>query len=135
MSTVVTAAGISEYTYYRDSRLKEIVYPNGTTASHIYDDSGRVESIDNRHTGTLVSSFEYTYDRNGNRVEQIETHSGQAPETTTYDYDAADRLTEVAYPDKTTTYTYDARRQPSHRGGARLGGYADYRQELQLQPA
>ncbi|MCP4557313.1 MAG: RHS repeat protein, partial [Herbaspirillum sp.] len=107
MSTVVTTAGITEYNYYRDSRLKAISYPNGTTASYIYDDSGRVQSIDNRHTGTLVSSFGYTYDRNGNRVEQIETHSGQAPETTTYDYDAADRLTEVVYPEKTTSYTYD----------------------------
>ena len=50
----------------------------------------------------------YGYDLNGNGVEQIETRYGEAAETTTYTYDLADRLRQVAYPDKTTDYTYDA---------------------------
>ncbi|MGH8222156.1 MAG: hypothetical protein ACREQZ_04205, partial [Woeseiaceae bacterium] len=54
----------------------------------------------------FVSSYDYNYDRNGNRAQQIELN-GATPETTTYDYDDADRLTQVAYPDKTVDYTLD----------------------------
>src|SRR5205814_984390 len=55
----------------------------------------------------VVSSYQYAYDVNGNRTQQIE-QNGAAAETTNYAYDANDRLTSVVYPTKTTTYTYDA---------------------------
>ena len=64
------------------------------------------------HTGsplTPVSQFDYTYDDNGNRLTQVErrvTLSGGQAETTTYGYDALNRLTSVAYPNGATiTYT------------------------------
>ncbi|MCP3937191.1 MAG: RHS repeat protein, partial [Actinomycetia bacterium] len=83
--------------------------PNGTTAEHTYDGADRVATIDNRHNvAAQVSRFEYSYDLNGNRIQQIETHGGDPSETTVYGYDGADRLLVVTYPDKITSYTYDA---------------------------
>jgi RHS repeat-associated protein len=95
------------YEYFRNSLLKQIMYPNGSTAQNEYDQANRLRLIQNRQNAALVSSFEYQYDENGNRTQQVETNGGAA-ETTTYDYDLTDRLEGVTYPDKTTTYTYDA---------------------------
>jgi RHS repeat-associated protein len=107
-SVLIPGAGTTSYEYFKNGLLKNVSYPNGTTAEYIYDASNRVETIDNRHNVTaLVSSFEYAYDRNGNRLQQIETHGGDPSETTVYEYDAADRLLVVTYPDKITSYTYD----------------------------
>jgi len=69
MQTVTTPAGVTEYLYFRNSRLKEIRYPNGTKASYVYDLANRVKQIENRHNTALASRFEYDYDLNGNRIE------------------------------------------------------------------
>jgi YD repeat-containing protein len=65
--------------------------------------------------GQVISSYQYTYDANGNRLQQVEIHSsinGGQPQTTTYGYDALDRLTSVQYgtngANGSVTYTYDA---------------------------
>ena len=108
LESVITRQTATVYKYFRDGRLKEIQYPNNVSAAYTYDDAGRVASITNRKTSTLISGFEYQYDKNGNRVEQIEEHAGASSETTVYEYDGADRLEKVTYPDKTVTYTYDA---------------------------
>ena len=107
LESVTTRQTTTVYKYFRDSRLKEIRYPNAIVAAYTYDDAGRTETITNSAHGNPVSGFSYLYDKNGNRVEQIEEHAGAPAETTTYAYDGADRLYEVAYPDKTVTYTYD----------------------------
>ena len=107
LATVTHGAGVTEYAYLRDGQIAEVLYPNGSRTVHGYDLAGRLETVLNQHAGALVSSFAYTYDLNGNRVEQLEEHSGRPVEVTTYFYDRADRLREVAYPEKTTTYVYD----------------------------
>lgn len=106
--TTVTlpTVGVTEYTYFRDSRLKQVKYPNGSRADHTYDGAGRLQLLVNSQNNVTVSSFEYGFDANGNRIRQVETNGGAA-ETTTYLYDDADRLKEVTYPDKKVTYTYD----------------------------
>lgn len=106
-TAVTTAGGVTEYRYFRDGRLKEVRYPNGTTATHGYDAVGRTASIANRQGGALVSSYGYEYDENGNRIRQLETNGGPEEETT-YGYDDLDRLTEIEYPDRTVSYGYDA---------------------------
>ncbi|MCP3957871.1 MAG: RHS repeat protein, partial [bacterium] len=113
-SVLIPGGGVTEYEYFANSRLKKVIYPNGTTAENTWNAANRVATIDNLHFGGAVSSFSYSYDLNGNRVEQVESHGGQPAETTTYAYDTADRLADVTYPDKITTYTYDA-------AGNRLG--------------
>ncbi len=102
----VPATGPTEYTYFRDSRLKRVKYPSGGQADHTYDQAGRLQLLENSQNNAPVSRFAYTFDLNGNRIQQIETNGG-APETTTYAFDDADRLLKVTYPDKKVDYTYD----------------------------
>lgn len=70
---------------------------------------------------SVISSFAYDYDDNGNRVEQVEQNGG-AEETTGYDYNVLDRLATVTYPDNIISldgnntlrdldYVYDPRNQ------------------------
>ncbi|MEM1181413.1 MAG: RHS repeat-associated core domain-containing protein, partial [Acidobacteriota bacterium] len=107
MESVATAAGVTTYDYLRNGLLSEIAYPNGTSATYTHDDANRVRMIVNRHQAAEVSSFEYSYDLNGNRTRQVENQFGLGFETTTYTYDLADRLLSVTYPEKITTYSYD----------------------------
>ncbi|MDA8021299.1 MAG: hypothetical protein MPN21_28025 [Thermoanaerobaculia bacterium] len=105
--SVTAPGGVTEYEWFKDSRLQKVTYPNTTSARHTYDAAGRTDTIENRQgVAAVVSSYGYSYDQNGNRTEQIETNGGAA-ETTTYEYDEADRLLSVEYPDRTVTYTYD----------------------------
>lgn len=107
VATVTNPGGTTTYTYDRSSLLTQTAYPNGTQAAVAYDGARRQTNVANRQGAAVVSTYAYTYDVNGNRTQQIETN-GAAAETTTYDYDTTDRLTEVRYPDKTTVYAYDA---------------------------
>src|SRR5208337_14854 len=124
LTTVTTESGVTTYAYWPDGLVKSITYPNGaiadTSFADSYDSAGRLTYLVN-HFGTagvvpsasqLISSFQYSYDRDGNRLTQTEIHpwlnAGQ-PETTTYGYDGLNRLTSVSYyNDATLTYTYDA---------------------------
>jgi len=113
LQSVLNSAGVTTYTYERSGRVTEIRYPNNTVARRFYDDAGRMSVIDNTINSAPASRFEYSYDRNGNRIEQTETNGG-SPETTTYGYDSLDRLTSVSYddgvagPGTIVTYGYDA---------------------------
>jgi YD repeat-containing protein len=82
-------------------------------SSYGYDLADRLTSLESLQGATVVSSYAYTYDANGNRLTQTETNGG-APETTTYTYDARDRLETVTYPPdsisatgRVVAYTYD----------------------------
>ena len=105
-SVAIGGGGVTAYSYFKDSRLQRVDFPNGTRATYAYDIAGRVASIVNTFGAATISRYDYLYDANGNRVEQIEENGG-APETTAYGYDDADRLTEVTYPDRTVAYGYD----------------------------
>src|SRR5205807_1921792 len=95
----------THYDYWPDSLVKDIIYPNGviedygfTGSDGSYDDAGRLTFVVS-HTGApgqlpaanqIISSFQYTYDPNGNRLSQTEVHSGLnggAPVMTNYQYD------------------------------------------------
>ncbi len=128
---VTTAAGKTRYEYYPDGLLKLQVDPNGAVADYGFDDSydavGRLTKVVNRQSVLsdldletagvdpgpehTISTFEYTYDADGNRLTQTETHqaiAGGAEQTTTYEYDAFDRLSKVSYDNGASlAYTYD----------------------------
>jgi YD repeat-containing protein len=105
-------------------RVAEVEDPLGAVTVFAYDGNGNLVSRTdaNLHaTGFVYDELDrmtakvypggvdvesFTYDGNGNRVEQVEVNGGGA-ETTTYAYDGADRLLEVAYPEETVAYTYD----------------------------
>ena len=100
-----------DYEYYPDGLKERVTNPNGTVSDYVYDAADRLTSI--RHTGPsgVISSYQYTYTPNSNRQKQVETNAGRT-ETTSYTYDAVNRLETATYEDttpnaRTTTYTYD----------------------------
>ncbi len=118
-------ASTTAHTYLPDDLLDEVRYPNGTVAKHSYDKVDRLLSVVNSRAAVILSSFLYfgadpvsgatvSYDRNGNRLIQVETNGGLV-ETTRYGYDALNRLKTIAYPADSTfpsgrsvVYGYDA---------------------------
>ena len=100
--------GVTTYGYDAVSRTSGMTYSNGITASYGYDNANHPLALAYASQGTTVGSFGYSYDGDGNR--QTATDGAG---TTTYGYDALDRLATVGAPSG-TTYTYDA-------AGNRLG--------------
>ena len=66
----------------------------------------KTKSITHEKDGTTLNAYAYQYDKNGNRTQQVETQNSTT-ETTTYSFDATDRLTQAAYPNQTVAYSYD----------------------------
>lgn len=118
LATATSQAGTADakttsYTYFADDLLQTVSYPNGVEAAYTYDGANRVTGVLNSAVGGPVSAYEYRYDRNGNRLAQLETNGGAA-ETTEYAYDRLNRLTEIQYPadsifqsGRTIAYEYD----------------------------
>ena len=63
----------------------------------------KTKSITHEKGGETLNAYAYQYDKNGNRIQQIETQNGTT-ETTSYSFDATDRLTQVVYPNQTYKY-------------------------------
>ncbi len=127
LRTAMTEAGVTTYEYYDDNLLHSVLYPNGVVADYSYADSyDRADRLTRvvHHTGavgdsptptSLIASFSYTYDDNGNRTSQTEAHTGingGVAEGTTYAYDLLNRVTDVSYGpggiNGQITYDYDA---------------------------
>ena len=74
LTAVATGTGVATYDYYLDSRRKKVSYPNASFETVTYDAAARVQSVENRQSATAVlSRFDYLYDKNGNRTQQVET--------------------------------------------------------------
>jgi RHS repeat-associated protein len=104
---------ITTYFYWPDDLLKEIRYPNGLSAVHSYYADDRLKTLVNQRGSTVVSSYAYTYDSNGNRLGQAEVNGGRT-ENTAYSYDWLNRLKTITYPadsqyptGRLVTYGYD----------------------------
>ena len=105
-ATLPNGGGVTNYEHFKNGLLRKISYPNGAIANHTYDLANRIQRIENKQFTAISSSYEYNYDENGNRTQQTEQNGG-APEITSYEYDDADRLTHVNYPDQAVEYTLD----------------------------
>ncbi len=118
--------GITHYYYDDANRLTSLVNPfnettgfeydnagrvtkqtnaNGTYADYSYNDWNWLTSIFNRKSnGDLISSFEYTYDRYGNRLTMLENET----DLHQYTYDDSYQLKQVDYPvGDTEEFVYD----------------------------
>jgi hypothetical protein len=102
LATASSTQGLAIYNYLANGWQDTIQYPNGTGAAYTYDEVGRIDTIVNTAADTsVISSFDYAYDDNGNRTEQIEVQNGFAAsqqQTTTYRYDDLDRLMAIPSP-------------------------------------
>ncbi|MDH6483988.1 YD repeat-containing protein, partial [Paenibacillus sp. PastH-2] len=106
----------AKYEYYANGTVKKITYPilssgQSLTSEFTYNKAlGWVESVTNKNGSTVLSSYLYTYDNNGN-VKTIDAKVGTgATQTTTYGYDGLNRLiSAVRSTGGTDTYTYDVK--------------------------
>ena len=99
-------AGQVVYGYYNNSQLRQIDWPNGIRSHYQYDGAERIASIQHQLAASSFAETQYDYDLNGNRSQQIITQGTQS-EQTSYDYDTADRLTEILEPNRSISYTLD----------------------------
>lgn len=86
-----------------DGTIDSIVDPDDATTSYQYDAAGRVTRIE---LPDGLGAVEMTWDANGNML----TRTSPGGEVTTYSYDAEDNVTSHTYEPMaaTTTYEYDA---------------------------
>ena len=98
------AANATSYGYDDAGRATSVTRPNGVVTTAVYDAVDRLTAqVDARGASTL-QSLSYVLDPSGRRLSMTD-----ASGTTTYTYDAAYRLTGVAYPGgRSATYSYDA---------------------------
>ncbi|WP_169744745.1 RHS repeat-associated core domain-containing protein [Paenibacillus odorifer] len=119
-ATVNSAATANvQYSYTGDDLVKSISYPTLTDGSilmtvYTYNKAlNWVESVTNQKGGSVLSKYVYGYDNNGNITSITETKNNgvtQNTQTTTYGYDALNRLISTVRPGGSRdAYTYDVR--------------------------
>ena len=119
---------VSSWSYDAASRVIANLLANGTQASSTYDKADRLLLLANlTSAGTTLSSFNYTYNPVGNRVQVVEANgdvvtwsydptyqltnerrSGANSYNISYTYDAAGNRTLMLNSGAPTTYTYNA---------------------------
>jgi RHS repeat-associated protein len=112
-------AGTIITSYNPDGSKQAILYPGGAKAEFTYNANRELIQLVNYVAATqILSSYVYTYDNNGNQSSKTDTRG-----TTTYEYDAVNRLSEVSEPGgKVTSYEFDG----AGNRAAQTVGYGDY---------
>ncbi|MNO24961.1 tRNA(Glu)-specific nuclease WapA precursor [compost metagenome] len=117
-SSVVDSASAAnvQYGYTANNLVKFITYPTLTDGSvlqtaYTYNKAlNWVESITNQKGSSVLSRYVYGYDNNGNVISVKETKKDGTEQTTTFAYDALNRLIATVHPGGgRDTYTYDVR--------------------------
>lgn len=96
------------YTYYADGSQKSVTNPSGSAEQYVYYNNKQLKTLTNYQGTTLLDTYTYTYDQAGNQLTKDEVVNGVSKGTTTYGYDALNRLQSVKEPSgKKTEYTFD----------------------------
>lgn len=110
LATLTEGANTSGFVYDAAGNLETTTLPNGTVESRSYDRAGRLVEVRSTTGSTVIARETLTLDAVGNPV----TATDETGSTTSYLYDALDRLTKACF-DATTCagasdfveYTYD----------------------------
>ncbi|MBA8884765.1 RHS repeat-associated core domain-containing protein [Dokdonella fugitiva] len=116
-AVTVPGQGTTTLAYFPSGKPREVTRPDGSTSTTAYDAAGRVASIVHAKAGSEIAHEAYTYDANGNRIEQKEANGAvtqNVEQVTTYAYDEADRLTDTTTPDRATHYVLDPTGNRTH---------------------
>ncbi|MCP4567749.1 MAG: RHS repeat protein, partial [FCB group bacterium] len=121
LKTAVIGDKTTIYTYTQDGKTDTVTYSNDAGIKYNYHDSNRISDIIHRSgTGEIISRYEYTHDKNGNRKTLTELQNGKT-EKTEYNYDTADRLedytTDISGNKIITKYTYENYNRKSENVG------------------
>jgi RHS repeat-associated protein len=96
--------GVTKYTYDADGNMLTRTDANNHTTTYTYDNADELASVSTQ----LGNKTTYTYDADGNKLTMVDGNGNAtgcgcaAAHTTTYAYDAANRLTSISYGDGTT---------------------------------
>lgn len=118
ISTTSATGNRTSLTYNDDGSLSSRNYPGGPSASYVYDQSGRLQTIN-----SSGYSCSFSYDANGNLLNASDNNGSISfnydvgnrmvsnkdfyNSLVTYGYDAADHITSITYPGgKTVYYNY-----------------------------
>ncbi|MGE7595636.1 DNRLRE domain-containing protein [Peribacillus frigoritolerans] len=95
----------AKFVYDERGNVTSVKLANNTYTAKNYDNADRLEELKNyKKDGTILDSYKYSYDPNGNQT-SILTNNG----TVSYEYDSLNQLTKETLTDGTTiAYEYDA---------------------------
>lgn len=112
-----TAATVNAtYEYYPTGKVKSITYPTLADGTHLrteyeYNSLNQLRTLINSKDSSILSSFSYLYDNNGNITTVTENLSDGTSKATTYSYDPLNRIKDILPSDggETISYSYDLR--------------------------
>ncbi len=111
--------GLYNYEYDDAGNVTRLTYPNGWIEDYTYDAEGNLTKVVDTDPFVLYNKtstkYEYDYDAEGNLTREYDRDSGETKraQTSTYTYDALNRLTHVTetsrgYPTVERGYIYDS---------------------------
>lgn len=101
--------GSTTYTYDALGNVLSCKRPDGVNSLYSYDKLGQLTRVENKNADNTLSSFDYTYDKNGRIISEIAVQDGKESEKQ-FSYDAEGQVS--GYTDNTdgkrseTTYKY-----------------------------
>jgi RHS repeat-associated protein len=96
---------VTTFTYDALGRRKTMTHGNGVVTTYTYDAASQLLSLAHKLGATTINSFDYTYDKVGNRKTKVNRDGSH-----NYNYDTLNRLVEAINPlpsNPLENYTYD----------------------------
>lgn len=110
LSHLIEKNKIIQYAYDQNGYLKSMALPNGILTTYQYDKKGYLLKLDHRCNQEWLDSYQYQYDKMGNKIQIAKSRKGLPKESGnyTYQYDALNRLIKVSKEGKEESfYQYD----------------------------
>ncbi len=97
LASITVGAETTGYQYDPAGNLAQTTLPsgNGYVETRLYDRAGRLTEVKNANASATLSDYVATLDSVGNPIQIVQT--GAVSSTTTYGYDAGDRITSVCF--------------------------------------